>query len=106
MVSERLRSLRTVFAASASAAFLSLTPALAETDLLICAKESGDKAIEACSRVIAQNPNDAGAYSNRGFTLSAKGEIDRAILDFSEAIKLNPKHAKAYNNRGVAWNRK
>ena len=59
MISERLRSLLNVFAAAAAVAFASLAPASAQTDQIACAKESGDKAIEACDRAISQNHNDA-----------------------------------------------
>jgi len=106
MVSERLRSLLKVVASVVVSAIALAEPVSAQSDADVCAKETGDKAIGACDRLISQNPKDSSAYGNRGFTWSAKGEYDKAIADFNEAIRLNPKHAKAYNNRGVALSRK
>jgi len=47
-----------------------------------------DRAIADFSKVIASNPSDAKAYSNRGIAYASKGDYDRAIADFSKAIAL------------------
>ena len=66
-----------------------------------------DKAIEAFTAQIRQNPQDSGAYYARGNTWHEKGEFDIAIKDFSDAITLNPKGATAYYMaRSNCWRRK
>ena len=82
----------------------------AADDWEACAKESGDTAITACTRVI-KSGNYTGrvlalAYSNRGVEWKGKGQLDRAIADYSEAIRINPKYAVAYNNRGFSYDNK
>ena len=62
-----------------------------------------DQAIAAYLRAIDLNPNNTGAYNNRGIAYGVKDELDRALEDFDKAIELNPKLADAYNNRGNAY---
>ena len=95
-----------IYSAFMAGAVAFVDPAPAQSARDLCAKESGDKAIAACDKAIADNPKDADSYSNRGFTWSARGDQDKAIADFNEALKINPKHVRALSNRGVAWNRK
>jgi tetratricopeptide (TPR) repeat protein len=95
-----------IYSTFVAGAFAFFEPALAQSARDLCAKETGDKAIAACDKAIADNPKDADSYSNRGFSWSVKGDQDRAIADFNEALKLNPKHVRALSNRGIAWNRK
>ncbi len=64
-----------------------------------------DKAIERYSHGIGLNPNNAGAYNNRGVTYVEKGNLDHAIEDFNTVIDLKPNYA-AYNNRGLAYDKK
>ncbi|TAN60229.1 tetratricopeptide repeat protein [bacterium] len=65
-----------------------------------------DTAIEAYTKAISLNPDDAHAYNNRGNAYTDKGQYDRAIEDFNKAISLNPDDAEAYYNRGVVYGRK
>ena len=62
-----------------------------------------DKAIEAYTKAIYINPNDANAYSMRGSAYNEKGQYDRAIEDFNKAIEINPNDAFAYDMRGFAY---
>jgi tetratricopeptide (TPR) repeat protein len=62
-----------------------------------------DEAIAACSRLIARNPRNAVAYSNRGVAYNVRGDNDRAIADYDQAIRLNPSYAAAYSNRCNAY---
>jgi tetratricopeptide (TPR) repeat protein len=71
-----------------------------------CAKASGDEAIAACSRPLARNPRNSGAYHNRGVTYYNKGDYDRAIADYDQAIRLDPKSAGYYLHRGETYNAK
>jgi lipoprotein NlpI len=72
-----------------------------------CKDQSGDPAIEACTRAIASGqlsqPNLATTYMNRGVEWRHKGDDDRAMADYNQAIGLNPNYAMAYNDRGNVW---
>ena len=90
-----------------AAAIGSTNSCLAVTDEEACFNESGEIALEVCSRVIA-----SGMYSgellapfhfNRGDAYYDKGDYDRAIADYNEAIQLDPKLAFAWNHRGNAY---
>jgi tetratricopeptide (TPR) repeat protein len=47
-----------------------------------------------------QEPGNADAYNNRGYSKQIKGDFDGAIADYSKAIELKPDFALAYINRG------
>ena len=55
-----------------------------------------DKAIEL-------NPNDAGAYYNRGVAYYKQGKYQQALADYDKALELNPQGATIYNDRGVIY---
>ncbi len=63
-----------------------------------------DDEIEAYTKAIALDPNNANTYYNRGTVYGRdKGQYDRAIEDYNKAIDLDPNLAYAYINRGVAY---
>ena len=64
--------------------------------------EDRDLTIKGCTELIANNPQDAKAYTSRGHVYLAKGEFDRALADYTKAIEIDPKYAQAYSNRGYA----
>lgn len=72
--------------------------------------EKYDEAIEVWDKVIAEDPENAGAFNNRGNAKDKKGEHQAAILDYTEAIRLYEKEgdkvglARAYTNRAIAKN--
>ena len=95
-------------AASATAATTPVArPTVSDTDL--CAQDSGDAAIAACTRAIVSGPHSDDAlaelYYNRGFEQRKKGNYEAAIADYSEAIRLNPTDPDAFNNRGIVWHK-
>jgi tetratricopeptide (TPR) repeat protein len=61
---------------------------------------------EACTRVIAAEPDSAKAYNNRCFAYNELGQHDTALADCNMAIKLTPSNSSAYNNRGVSYEMK
>ena len=66
---------------------------------------SGDQmgAVEAYSKVLEMNPEDALAFHSRGSAYFGMGSYWQAVKDFTRAIELNPKFAQAYSSRGAAW---
>jgi tetratricopeptide (TPR) repeat protein len=93
-------------------AFMALTAIQAATaaprdDFDICYRESGDTAIDGCTRAIASGKyrgrDLAVLYSNRGSEWYDLGNNDRAMRDHNEAIRIDPKYGSAYSNRGNVY---
>jgi len=82
----------------------------ASEDAKLCAKESGDTAIEACSRAIKsgryKGRDLAHQYLYRGVERGLKQEYDLALADYGEAAKIDKKYADAFYNRCVILNLK
>lgn len=62
-----------------------------------------DKAIEAFTKAIAENPRRAEVYNNRGVAWCNRGNYERAMADFNKALALNPRSAEIFSNRGTIW---
>ena len=77
-------------------------------NLGVAAHQNGNlpDAIDYYHRAIERDPNNANAYTYRGYAYNRKGEYDNAIGDFNRAIELNPNNANVYTYRGIAYNRK
>jgi len=58
--------------------------------------------IQAFDEAIKLDPDDAGAWFNKGNALSDQGRYDEAIEAFDEAIRLDPENAGAWFNKGKA----
>src|SRR5579859_2102872 len=54
--------------------------------------------IEEYTRIIAQDPDNAQAYNERGKAYLSKREYDRAVQDFDQALRLWPYFGEAKNN--------
>jgi Tfp pilus assembly protein PilF len=80
----------------------------AGNDANICIKESGDTAIDACSRAIQSRRFSghmlARQYLSRGVERRAKQDYDSALADFAEAAKIDKKYADAFYNRCAVFN--
>jgi len=100
----RLSTFGLIFGAALALGYLP-TGAAAD-DLEICANQSGDVAIAACSRAIASGRYHGSAlaatYYTRGVRYYEKNDLDRAIADFNKAILIFP-ISNVYVNRGLAW---
>lgn len=66
------------------------------------ASHYGVEAIAAFDRLIQLNPNNAGAYFNKGNALAGMGRFEEAIVGYDQAIRLAPNVADAYNAKGRA----
>ena len=64
-----------------------------------------NEALNAYSKAIELNPNDASAYNNRGLAYDNLDKNDLAIADYSKAIELNPEYGDAFNNLGKTFSR-
>jgi tetratricopeptide (TPR) repeat protein len=62
-------------------------------------------AVDAFSKTIELNPQEASAYYNRGNAYYYLGQYQRAIEDYNEAIRLKPNYANAYINRGNVYDK-
>jgi tetratricopeptide (TPR) repeat protein len=82
----------------------------ASDDAKTCAKDSGEIAIEACSRAIKsgryRGRDLARQYLYRGVERRVKEEYDLALADFSEAARTDKKYADAFYNSCVIYNLK
>lgn len=58
-----------------------------------------DKSLEAYSKAIEYNPNNASTYLNRAITFSMMGQHSKSLPDFDKAIELDPNVALTYKNR-------
>ena len=66
-------------------------------------QEGYNEAITHYTAAIALNPENAGAYNNRGIAYRHTSEFAAAIADYNKAIALNPGNARFYSNRGIAY---
>jgi tetratricopeptide (TPR) repeat protein len=77
-------------------------------DAKTCAKESGEIAVDACSRAIKsgryKGRDLARQYLYRGVERRLKEDYDQALADFGEAAKIDKKYADAFYNRCVIFN--
>lgn len=80
----------------------------AADDAKICAKDSGELAIAACSRAIKsgryKGHDLARQYLNRGVERRLKQDHDLALADYGEAARIDNKYADAFYNRCVIYN--
>ena len=62
-----------------------------------------DKAIRTYTKKIAENPEDAVAFNNRGGAYLRKNMLPEAVADFSRAVNIDAEFAEAYHNRALAY---
>jgi tetratricopeptide (TPR) repeat protein len=60
-------------------------------------------AVKDYSTVIAQNPEDADSYINRGIAQNELGQNQQAIADYTKALELQPDQLLAYYNRANVY---
>lgn len=70
----------------------------------ICARR-GDypEAIALFDLLIAQKPENAAHYNNRGLLYFQNGQFTKALADYHRAIEFNPQLAQVYNNRANCY---
>jgi Tfp pilus assembly protein PilF len=82
--------------------------AQAADDAKNCLKESGEVAIEACTRAINSKRYSghvlAHQYLSRGVERRLKDDYDAALADFAEALKIDKKYSDAFFNRCSIYN--
>jgi Tfp pilus assembly protein PilF len=80
----------------------------AADDVKTCTKDSGEIAIDACSRAIQSKRSTGHAlarlYLSRGVEQRIKEKDDLALADFAEAVKIDKKYADAFFNRCSIYN--
>lgn len=59
-------------------------------------------AIGEYTKAIAEKPNYAPAFANRGLSKYYAGDLEGALVDYDEAIRLNSFEGMPYSNRGLA----
>ncbi len=103
-----MRALAMVFVAAL--AFATAALAASSKDWSDCEGDNFDRAIAACSKIIAQGKEtaikSALAYSNRGRAYVEKADYDHAIADLDEALRIDPKPSTPYYNRALAHQNK
>jgi tetratricopeptide (TPR) repeat protein len=66
-------------------------------------KGDHDEAIAIHTKIIELDPENAFAYTKRGYSHYKLGEDQQAINDYNKAIELNPDYAETYALRGLAY---
>ena len=66
-------------------------------------QERWEEAIAEYDEAIRLDPQNADAYSNRGFTYFKLDQFEQAIQDYGEAIRLDPRNPMIYANRAVMY---
>jgi tetratricopeptide (TPR) repeat protein len=83
---------------------------LATGDARTCTEQTGDVAIEACTRAIASGQysgvNLGNIHFTRGILHARKQDHDQAIADYNETVRLSPGDAQAFFNRALIHYRK
>jgi tetratricopeptide (TPR) repeat protein len=69
-------------------------------------KRNLDKAIEAYSKGIELDPDNALLLNVRGWAYESKGQDDQAFADYNAALQKRPNFGAPYNNRGTLYLRK
>lgn len=69
----------------------------------LCEADEYDKALLDVNEVIRLDPQNAGAFCNRGGIWVIKGNYANAISDFGKSIELKPKKEWVYLQRGFVW---
>ena len=59
-----------------------------------------NEAIKYLDKAIAENPQFAEAYNNRGNAYRDLNKLQEAFSDYNQAIRIKPDYVEAYNNRG------
>ena len=69
------------------------------------ALSSGDytKAIEEATASIKDNPNNADAYSVRGFAMALNGDTTKGLVDTKKAYDLDPNNVANYYNMAMVY---
>ncbi len=60
-------------------------------------------AIDALSKVVAKEPNNADAYNLLGYAYRKSGQLDLAFKHYGEALRIEPKHRFAHEYIGEAY---
>jgi|OpeIllAssembly_1097287.scaffolds.fasta_scaffold21798_2 Flp pilus assembly protein TadD len=60
-------------------------------------------AIDAFSRLLAKEPDNADAYNYLAFSYRKSGNLDLAFKNYREALRLDPKHRGAHEYIGEAY---
>jgi Tfp pilus assembly protein PilF len=93
---------------AAGALLAGTSGARAADDAKACLNESGEAAIEACTRAIKSRRYAghvlARQYLSRGAERRSNEDYDAALADFAEALKVDKKYADAYYNRCAIFN--
>ena len=62
-----------------------------------------DKVVRVTTEVIALDPKNTVAFTNRSAAYAQKNFLNKALQDSNDAIAFNPKFPLAYNNRGYVY---
>ncbi len=61
------------------------------------------QALADLNKAIELDPEDPGAYNNRGVVYARTGEYNKALADYNYALKLDPSSIHAYVGRGMVY---
>ncbi|MDH5777888.1 MAG: tetratricopeptide repeat protein [Gammaproteobacteria bacterium] len=80
-------------------------PARKNSEVSLGTREDVDKQIEALSKRLFTNPNNASLYIKRGDAWFHLHDFDKAIDDYNQALKIDKDASQAWFGRGMAYGR-
>lgn len=83
--------------------FASTEKELFDTGVRLLKQDQYPEAVDAFTRLLEIDPENADAFKNRGVAYMKMSEYDLAIADFQRTQKIVPDLKGLYSNLGVAW---
>lgn len=79
------------------------SPAFADDEDICANSRDLPRKVEACSAIIARQPNAGWAYINRSYAYERMERYEEALADGNRAVQFSPREPLSYVNRAAAY---